>query len=398
MYICNTVFLSQDWWIENNLAWFVSADEGYLMNYDFDTSLCTYITAVPDVKSGEFRRCSVCMKYEKEIVCLPDTSDSIFLYSLTNRIWTKVNVPGGETCRLSCNQFTLKENLLYIYSRGLMQILVLDLDERQIINVFSLSSENTEVLGFGTFKNNFFYTVSSAYSQIYELNLINGSIFKIDIPCIKSDIETISQKDDCFILCGRKKVILLFDKKKNKLQVINEFPKEFGTYRWDNANDCNVDCLSTVFQNRIFYCTVVVGDNIWCIPYETNKVLYFNLSDKKVNTFDISEENETKESLLLSRMKHKYILLYVKDDRFIGLYSCKNEWIIEIDTATLQYRFLTCIIDDNCMIPDRIYYEKRRMDCALFEISFEKMRDNTSDRSADTIGKRIYESISTTLH
>ena len=46
-------------------------------------------------------------------------------------------------------------------------------------------------------------------------------------------------------------------------------------------------------------------------------------------------------------LQHKYLLEYVKDKRYLGIFSLKNKWLFEIDCIELKYEVLDYSIDNS---------------------------------------------------
>lgn len=60
---------------------------------------------------------------------------------------------------------------------------------------------------------------------------------------------------------------------------------------------------------------------------------------------------------------HKYLLEYILSERYIGLFSLKNRWIIEIDTKELKYKIIPCHVklEHKCLIRKSILSDMFRL-------------------------------------
>ena len=79
-----------------------------------------------------------------------------------------------------------------------------------------------------------------------------------------------------------------------------------------------------------------VQGTLWLIPEIANKVLYMK-QDGNFEEFDIRDEDETEFSQKNRCLNVKYNVLYIRKERYIGIFSCKNEHIVEIDTLNKSY-------------------------------------------------------------
>ena len=191
----------------------------------------------------------------------------------------------------------------------------------------------------------------------------------------------------------------VWDKETNLIMLIDDFPRDFGVYNF-NA-DCKdvLNCAINEFENPTFYNSVEIGDYIWFIPYETNKIIYVNKHTHKLKVLEVDEDIETKESILAScqfSLTHKYLVEYVKDNRFLGLYSIKNACILEIDAIELKYQWHDYGFSEKCLmqcgkINQDVYYEQRILDREVYKFMVQENSRNEHDRCMSSIGTGIYE-------
>lgn len=83
-----------------------------------------------------------------------------------------------------------------------------------------------------------------------------------------------------------------------------------------------------------------MGDFIWFIPYQTNEILYVKKDTYEIKVFSLQNELQTQDNLDKQLLNTKYLLEYVRDGRYIGIFSLKNKWIFEIDSWKLDYKIL----------------------------------------------------------
>ena len=70
--ICNGFCWSDNWWIEDNNAWFVDGERDVLLKLNFLTNQCEFIKKIPNDEKKTFRQNPRCIKYHNDIVCLTD--------------------------------------------------------------------------------------------------------------------------------------------------------------------------------------------------------------------------------------------------------------------------------------------------------------------------------------
>lgn len=395
----NEIFWSDSWWLERESAWFIGGGNGVLFRYDFKDGNCSEIAQIPASEKTQIRLCTGCVKYGTNIICIPDYEKFIWIFSLTNNSWEKINVGGLGNIRLSCTPYTVYQESIYMYSMELRQIIRFSLKEMTIVDYITISTDNEEIFSLGKFVGEKFIIFSQKYSDIYELNLENLSTERIKLPMpVNCQISTISYAENKFLLCGKKKELYLWDKVKRKLEIIKDFPKNFGEYDFEIKNDHILDCEKIEFKERTFSRIIKAGNYFWMIPYQTNKVLYFNVQLQKLNVFDIEEEDETAQSLEKNFMKNKFFVEYVRENRYIGLYSLKNEWMIEIDCVKLQYRLLPVKLDMAGFRFQNIYSEKYKIDRACFINALNKQeKNNLKEEKKGKTGEIIFKSLNINL-
>ena len=152
-----------------------------------------------------------------------------------------------------------------------------------------------------------------------------------------------------------------------------------------------LDCKVERYEEPTFIESVPTDKYIWFIPFRTNEILYLSLETNEIREFIIADEEETVYSLKNRILDHKYLLEYVKDDRYIGLYSLKNEHILEIDANTLAYRLLPFTIDDACleMYINHLLLDGRKMDKTIFAKMMKGSSQNKVKEKVYNVGKQI---------
>ena len=132
----------------------------------------------------------------------------------------------------------------------------------------------------------------------------------------------------------------MWDREKNEISIEDQLPNGFGMYDFGEKTNGIADCLTRRYILPAFLYSAEIGRYVWFIPYQTNKIIYADKVHHIFHEFYISEEEETRKSLLeRNYFTVKYILEYIRDNRYLGLYSMKNNQTLEIDTEELKYKW-----------------------------------------------------------
>lgn len=117
-----------------------------------------------------------------------------------------------------------------------------------------------------------------------------------------------------------------------------DFPENFGVYTSIDGKFC-LDSKNTKFAEPLFISSVVIENKIYFIPYQSNCIVTLDVIDDTINVLFIPNEEE--DTLSWERnMRHKYLLEYVKDEKYLWLYSFKQKCILEVDLKTEQVKCL----------------------------------------------------------
>lgn len=76
----NVAFLSDDWYIDGETAWFLYSNVGALLKYNFVTGKCEFVSIIPNEENCSFRQYIKCIKTGDDIIVLPDYGHFILFY------------------------------------------------------------------------------------------------------------------------------------------------------------------------------------------------------------------------------------------------------------------------------------------------------------------------------
>lgn len=376
---------SDNWHIEEGKAWFVDGQRDILYYIDLKQNKCKYITDIPNTETRKFRLSPRCLKIQNEIYLMPDFSGKIWVYNLNNNQFEQIVIDNPNNVRLGIYRFWIHRNMIYALSTGLKKIIEIDIRKKAICNYFMLSdSDEEEVDNAAAIRvGEDIYCVSSVFNLVYKFNLESKQITTYVVPMVESGFQTISFDGRLFWLSGCCKEIYIWDKENNSTKVIRDFPQNFGIYDFSGNSENILDCTAVKYDTPTFIESMLVGNYIWFIPLKTNKVIYVDKETYQIYVLEIDGEEENRETLLKNYFGVKYIVQYIREERYIGLYSLKNSYIIEIDAVEKRvekksYRFDEKSIDKMMCSINRALNEENEFDRMIF---YEWLiKDGTSEK------------------
>ena len=395
-----------NWWIESDRAWFVWGMENILLCIDLITRKCESAVCIPDDNPKKFRLTPYCIKYDKYIFCLPGLGESIWVYDLEDQYFSKIDIDNPNKGQMGFEFWVWEDKLFAVSTGELRKILEINIVQKKIDNYYTICEEGR--LARSVMVNNAIYILSAESNMVYQFDLKTKAIKTHTLPDIDGKLWTICFDGEEFWLSGFQKEVYVWNPNTNMINLITNFPKGFGVYDFTKETTTGeVDCVSEKYEYHVFNFSVAAGNRIWFIPYNANKILYADKGMHELHSFEIDEENETKESIMArTSLGYKYLLGYLKDDRYLGLFSIKNNCMLEIDTVEMRYaykRYDYCTgIDDNCLKEyakqrGSIFYEANLWHRSVYKELISVMDSESRNISECDIGKDIYKKISTDM-
>lgn len=380
-----------NWWIDGNNAWLVDGERDILYCINLITEQCEFIKSIPNFVEQKFRQNPRCIKYQNAIVCMPDFGQYIWIYSL-NR-FDKIEIKNPNKTRILISNFWEFEQKLYAVSEGLKQIIEINIDDRKIDNYYNLNVPDIEIAGSDKVNEKIFI-VSKVSNCIYEFDLKSKGIVLHKLSEVKDRFYGISFDGSNFWLSGYNKAVYIWNKENNTVEIIKNFPEEFGIYDYEGKEDVFLDCKAESYDTPVFKDVKVVNQYVWFIPFKTNKIVYINKDTFEIFSLDIKQEDETKNSLARNYMGHKFIFLYIRENRYIGLFSFKNNKVLEIDTVRLQAKDKAYSLTLQCMSEiskNRILGEFYFLDKTIYKNELLLGNSKMIKPGTKNVGTIIYE-------
>lgn len=340
-----------------------------------------------------------CYKYKNNIFCFPCRGNMIWVYDLINKKMDKIPIEYGKGAEIGISMIVEESNILFAVANGLNMILEIDAEKKKVLNSFEiLQSENqinTSITGIVVNKKLYFIVTDK--NQICEFDMETKNIHLYSIKEDK-EINTISYDGKYFWLSGKTKEIFRWNKDKNEIYVVSDFPTDFGRYEVDEKDNFFI-CCKERYSQPIFRSSICVGDAIWFIPHETNQIIYIDKDTCKLNSFLIEEEEENK-STWQRESKTKYRFQYIEKNQYIHLYSYKNKRYLKIDAVKLTFEYIDLqmaekskhtLVDTAFKVQNTFYENRTQIQLADFIKS--SLSRNKVDISTNN-GKAIYQFIS----
>lgn len=388
--------------VEGDRAWFVSARGNLLLEIDLQKeiiSLCYEFTDTDDFEARQYHSC--CIKYGDVILCAPFRNNYFWLYNLKTGLATKMN--SGVTNNLFADNLICYGDRVFLIAQALGEILEIDVKSECICNKYLLADKNDEKIQDSVTVENKIYCIclSSAIRKIYQFDMDTKKIRKYDLSMIEDSVGTLCFDGECFWIGGCEKKLYIWNIETTELQILDLSPIVIGRYDYEGNKASIIDFDLKKYNDLIFFKIIATQKYIWCIPYKTDKILYIDKITKKIECLYIEGENETRYSLRMREISIKYIVEFVRANRYIGLYSVKQNRLIVIDAASLTFDIKQYQLDDKvCEVigkkyfsQEDVFYEgRKKKDLRLFLLSLQKNLNESKGVQLET-GKRINESI-----
>lgn len=401
-YSNNTFIWSDNWWIEDNKAWFVDGMNNILFCLDLDTHMCELAIKIPDENSSTFRLTPICIKCGKDILCIPAKGKSIWVFNLDNCKFTEIVIDGLDNFQWAFD-FWLYKDKVFAIARLTNKILEVNISQRKIDN-YHIICEN-DLIAASVRVDDSIYSVSEQSGKLYRFDLLTYNVETYFISGIEKKLAAICFDGKQFWLSGYSKEIYRWNKEENCITKLDEFPENFGVYNFRGNSDDVIDYETVEYEYPAFLNLVAVDEYIWCIPFETNKIIYVDKQTNEMKVLEIDDGVETKESILNIYHHcpgHKYLLEYVRDNRYLGVFSLEHDRVLEIDAKKLTYEWHDYYIGDRCMrqcaeIKMNTFFEYNLLDRKVYNTILQTNKCNISDVHKSCFGAKIYEELSTNI-
>ena len=347
------------WNLDGSTGWFVAFIRNVLYKYDTQKNMLSIVSFIPTKNEDPYQYVS-CVKKGDQIYCFPEYESSIWCYDVISEQWKKISI--CESDDIPAMIFLLGEysGVCYFFSCTYKTLYGFDLQAGKVIESYLLDVEVTcKYYIHGIISDGKVYLVLGGTS-LYEFDLETHIQKEYIFPDFGDILFRIEADGDTFWIIGKKQCVYRWKKGNDEIRVLMEFPKEISLYDYEKKMkitefDCNAKGL---FVFNSIHC---LNGKIWIIPMSASKIVYFAKDDMVIKVFDISEDEETERTLDLRyrRVAAKYALMYIRQERYLGIYSCRNKQIFEIDTSEMTYQTIHYDMDQYSLahIPIQEFYD-----------------------------------------
>lgn len=404
---------SDNWWLEGDRAWFCGGAFAALFCVNMNSLECEIVQQIPECDFNNFRQFSYCLRYENNLFCLPTYGKCVWCYDNDRKIWEKIGIPSEEQI-LICMASYGKNNSQIILRDDEGKFIEIDLEKKEVGAVYRIPLEDSMVGGY-VLVGNIIYGIAG--NKVYCINRNNSEVITYEIGAAKAGFYTIAFDGKNFWISGFCKEIYVWNPKQGVIKVITEFPEQFGIYRIDESGnffkDCNlfISLTPNVYKSNIafgrfveeygfFSDSVSCGKYMWFTPHRSDGIIYVDKDTYEVYFMEIEEEEETEVSIKSNLIYSKYLIEYIREDRYIGLFSIKKQWIFEIDAEDLRVRkrnyklndqsVLSIAENSGCYNSQWKYREGIKMENMIYTAMLRES-NKKGKKACQNIGQKIYE-------
>lgn len=385
-----------NWCIDGDTGWFVAYSKNVLCKYDIQKKELFTVSVIPAKAAGGFQN-PHCIKSGDLIYCIPYYESSIWCYDLNSNQWKEINLCNDKdvmACLLGEH-----EEVYYFFSVNLRKVFGLDLKAGNVVASYDVEvKEEIDIYYFaGVLVEDCVYLVLGG-SLIYEFNLETLNQKNYELPNINDILYKIDFENNCFWLIGKKRKVYILNRENNTLNILTDFPENFMLY--DFEKKLEITDWKNIEKNLSAFCDIYcLNGKVWLIPQSGSKMLYYDQSDGKIKVFDIQDEEETIETLDLSyrHIAAKFFKLYVRENRYLGIYSYRNKRILEIDTLNMTYENMDFLVNHCSLLQIEIqnFYENDdEFAYLIYNAKMEKTNVLLKKMDVESVGKRIYIEVS----
>lgn len=320
---------SDGWWVEGDKAWFVDGMCNELFCVDLTTEECEKVACIPGLEEQKYRQNSYCAKSGSDIYCIPGQGESVWIYNLDDNAFTELKMDRPKQ-HAPGSQFWIWNDRVIVVPANWNKIVEISISQRKIINYYTIC------------KNDSVMRSILVKDMIYAVSVISGTIYQFDLSTKKVErylhsdmaekIFAICYSGGKFFLCGYQEEMYVWDDKKDSFTTIS-FP--------ENLEIDNTDKQVESTEDIPLFEIVSVGEYIWLIPIRAKNIIYVNRKTGVVSAFEVNKGDKTNISTSLQKYQAipDYKFQYVRDDRYIGVFSARNRRIMEIDTIQLIHQW-----------------------------------------------------------
>lgn len=393
--------MSDNWWVEKDKAYFCGTRLSALFCVNMSSLQCELVAWLPESDMVDFFVHPYCVKYKDSIICLPGTGKEIWSYYIKKKVWKKTEINNDGQLILSKWSYSQTDGRIWLLEYDTGKILQVDLDKKVVEKEFRLPRDGEKV-SYGEYVliQNKLYTVAG--KRVYCIDTKEMDVTIYEVSGVKTGLYTICYDGLNFWLGGYCKEIYIWNPKQGLIKVLTKFPARFGIYHYHGTPDIDYSIFPyTTEEVPFFGYSFLLGKYVWYIPTQSNGIIYIDKETYEIHFLEIQEEWETKESLDRDYAS-KFLFEYIREDRYIGIYSIQNQLIFEVDTVMLSVKYKDFELSADAVLAlakgfgqydgRRMFREKKKKD-RLFFSTLLKANHAMNDIPLQNIGEQIYHTL-----
>lgn len=383
-----TFIWSDGWCLESDKAWFVDGMSNTLFCVKLHSGKCEKVGCIPESKKGAYRRNPYCVKCGKDIFCIPGYGESIWIYNLDDKNFTEINLEGLGECHLG-KQAWVWNDKIFIVVANWNKIIEISISQREVTAYHTICGDDN--VQKSILVGDKIYAVSSGFGRIYQFDLLTKKVTVHLLPDREKKMFAMCFDGERFWLSGYQNEVYLWDKEKDSFTTIS-LSNVYEVYNFDKMAEKITDNNVPPVFNRIIY----VGGFIWFIPIHSKKILYADKKNAALSVLEIHEEDKISVSLQKMQGIGNFLMEYVRDSRYIGLFSAQNSRVLEVDTEQLTYQWKKYYLTEHylrqyCEACEGVYYEAKDPLCVQ-DYHMRKRTESTKVRKTAvySVGMKIH--------
>lgn len=390
--------MSDNWWVEEDKAFFCGTRISALFRVDMNSLQCEVIAWLPENDKIDFFVHPYCLKHKNFIVCLPGTGKEIWYYDIEQAVWKKTEIDNDGQFIISVKSYNQTGGRIWLLEYDKGKILQFNLDKKIVEKEYYLPCDNHEVY-FGEYvvvHNKLYTTVEN---RVYCIDAKSENVIVYEVPEIRAGLYTICYDGINFWLGGYCKEIYIWNPQQGLIKILTEFPERFGIYHFPGVPNIDYNTFTReVEEGPFFQYSICLGQYVWYFPAQSNGVVYIDRETYEIHFLEIKEEQETMESLKRD-YANKFLFEYIREDRYIGIYSILNKKVFEIDTVALCVKYRQYELDSKTVLKlgedldkydgTRLFRENKENDRFFFKVSL-KENNEVNSNTIHNIGENIY--------
>lgn len=385
--IKDSFIASDGWYIEGNTAWFIGLEYNAIFKADLRSLECEIICHLPVENVWKSRVNPICLKVEDYIVCLPSSNTSIYLYSIKERSIQEIQIDMPEKVPPDIFHYwyDTESGYIFAFSRGLQRVITIDVKNKRV-SLGNIIGKNINIR-YAIKVDQCLWLPNSLDNRIFSYNLKTEEVNEYLLSSVKGRLYAISYDGTYFWITGNRREIYIWNKEDNSVITINDFPQKFYEY---TKHEKDKDLTNEVFKEVPFLYCVCCNKSIWCIPFQTNMILGI---DKDTRVICGIESGETANDILSRAYNHKYLLEYIREDRYIGLFSMYENCIFELDTQNCRMERKGYYLTNKEMIDDNFpVFSESGINNFFYRVLLGE-KENCKNKAWRSTGEQIYEGI-----